>query len=347
MAAFLKQSTAVTIRLGPFLDATDGVSEETGLTPGIEVSKNHAAFGARSSASAVSHDAEGWYAVPLDTTDTGTLGPLIVKAHDSANHLPVWREFMVVPAHVYDGLVAGTDNLQVDTVQIEGVDATNQINAECDTALTDYDPPTKAELDSGLAALNDPTAAAIADAVWDEAKAGHVGAGSFGEEVQAHALSTEISALNDLSAAQVNAEVDTALADYDPPTKAELDAGLAALNDPTAAAIADAVWDEAKAGHVTAGSFGEEVQAHALSTEISALNDPTAAAIATAVLAEAVEGSLDVTEVLRIILAFAAGKTAGGSTTSITFRDQADTKDRITMTVDGDGDRSAVTVDGT
>ena len=27
----------------------------------------------------------------------------------------------------------------------------------------------------------------IADAVWDEAKAGHVGAGSFGEEVQSHA----------------------------------------------------------------------------------------------------------------------------------------------------------------
>lgn len=47
----------------------------------------------------------------------------------------------------------------------------------------------------------------IADSVWDEAKAGHVGAGSFGEEVQSHALSAEISALNDLSAAEVNAEV--------------------------------------------------------------------------------------------------------------------------------------------
>jgi len=29
------------------------------------------------------------------------------------------------------------------------------VNAECDTALSDYDPPTKAELDSGLAGLND------------------------------------------------------------------------------------------------------------------------------------------------------------------------------------------------
>ena len=57
---------------------------------------------------------------------------------------------------------------------------------------------------------------------------------------------------------------------------------------PTAAAIADAVWDEAKSGHTTAGSFGEEVQAHALSSEITALNDPSAAAIATAVADEAI-----------------------------------------------------------
>jgi len=38
-----------------------------------------------------------------------------------------------------------------------------------------------------------------------------------------------IAALNDLSAADVNAEVDTALADYDGPTKAELDAAELAI----------------------------------------------------------------------------------------------------------------------
>ena len=151
------------------------------------------------------------------------------------------------------------------------------VNAEVDTALADYDGPTKAEMDSGFAALNDPTAGDIADAVWDEPMAAHVTAGTFSVEVQSHATSAEIIALNDLSAADVNAEVDTALADYDGPTKAEMDSGFAGLNDPTAATIADAVWDEAKAGHVAAGSFGEEVQSHALSTEISALNDISAA----------------------------------------------------------------------
>ena len=40
-------------------------------------------------------------------------------------------------------------------------------------------------------------------------------------------------ALNDLSAAEVNAEADQALADYDPPTKAEMDAGFAASGGET------------------------------------------------------------------------------------------------------------------
>ena len=180
------------------------------------------------------------------------------------------------------------------------------VNAECDTALTDYDPPTKGEMDTGFAALNDVStaevntevdtalsdigldhllgaavagadvtddsiiaqmvsksgtadwdsfvnttdsleairdnqagadASAIADAVWDEAKAGHTAGGSFGEEVQAHALSSEIAALNDVSAADVNAQCDTALTDYDGPTHAEMTAELGALNDLSAAQV--------------------------------------------------------------------------------------------------------------
>lgn len=50
-------------------------------------------------------------------------------------------------------------------------------------------------------------------------------------------LDSGLAGLNDLSAAEVNAEVDTALADYDAPTKAELDAGLAGLNDLSAAEV--------------------------------------------------------------------------------------------------------------
>lgn len=119
MSTWLKQSTAVTIRLGPFLAIADGVTEETGLSPTVEVSKNHGAFAARSSAGAITHDSNGWYAVPIDATDTGTLGAMIVKVDAAATHLPVWREFMVVPASVYDALIAGTEWLPVDAFRPE------------------------------------------------------------------------------------------------------------------------------------------------------------------------------------------------------------------------------------
>lgn len=72
---------------------------------------------------------------------------------------------------------------------------------------------------------------------------------------------------------------------------------------------------------------------------------PTAAEAAAAVLAAAVEGSVTLEQLLRALLSEACGKSSGGRTTTITFRDQADTKDRITGTMDGDGNRVAVTLD--
>ena len=56
-----------------------------------------------------------------------------------------------------------------------------------------------------------------------------------------------------------------------------------------------------------------------------------------------VEGAITEKQALQALLAFAAGKAAGGGTATLTFRDQADSKDRITMTVDANGNRSVVT----
>lgn len=63
------------------------------------------------------------------------------------------------------------------------------------------------------------------------------------------------------------------------------------------------------------------------------------------VLAATVEGSLDVQETLRLLLSAQVGKSSGGGTTSVAFRDTADSKDRIAATVDSDGNRTAVTLD--
>lgn len=60
---------------------------------------------------------------------------------------------------------------------------------------------------------------------------------------------------------------------------------------------------------------------------------------------DTIEGSLTYQEAQRVMLAESAGKVAVSGTT-VTFRDQADTKDRITATVDDNGQRTSVTIDG-
>jgi hypothetical protein len=60
-----------------------------------------------------------------------------------------------------------------------------------------------------------------------------------------------------------------------------------------------------------------------------------------------IEGTLTLKQALRIILAGIAGKTTGANSSSPTFRDLAGTKARISATIDGSGNRSSVTVDGT
>ena len=65
------------------------------------------------------------------------------------------------------------------------------------------------------------------------------------------------------------------------------------------------------------------------------------------ILDEVVEGTLTLRQAIRLLLAGMAGKSTGGGTTTLTFRDVADLKARITATVDANGNRTAITRDGT
>ena len=110
----LKQSTAATVKLGAFVDDTDGKTAETGLTisqADIRLSKNGGDFAQTHNSAGATHDENGYYDIPLDTTDTGTLGRLRVAVSESGA-LPVWQDFLVVTANVYDTLCS-TDSLDV------------------------------------------------------------------------------------------------------------------------------------------------------------------------------------------------------------------------------------------
>jgi hypothetical protein len=131
---WLKQSTAITLKIGPFLDETDGKTAETGLTiaqADVRLSKNGANIAQKNESTSCTHDELGIYGCPLDTTDTATLGRLQLFVHKSGA-LPVWHEFMVVPANVWDSMF-GADMLKVDIHAIDDDEtAANNLESYCD-----------------------------------------------------------------------------------------------------------------------------------------------------------------------------------------------------------------------
>lgn len=55
-----------------------------------------------------------------------------------------------------------------------------------------------------------------------------------------------------------------------------------------------------------------------------------------------IEAGISRDEVMRLILAVLTGKSSGGGTETITFRDIEDTKNRLVITVDNNGNRNVI-----
>jgi hypothetical protein len=72
----------------------------------------------------------------------------------------------------------------------------------------------------------------------------------------------------------------------------------------------------------------------------------TLASIADAVHDEVTEGTTTLRQAVKLISSALFAKTSGGGTATLIARDIADTKPRITLTADADGNRTAVVLDG-
>jgi len=94
-------------------------------------------------------------------------------------------------------------------------------------------------------------------------------------------------------------------------------------------------------GAITAAKFA------AGAIDAAALAADAGAEIADAVWDEQVDGTTTGRQSIRLINSAAAGKASGLGTTTAVYRDLADTKDRISATVDADGNRTAITRDVT
>ena len=98
-----------------------------------------------------------------------------------------------------------------------------------------------------------------------------------------------------------------------------------------------------------AGAEWQDLVVNIQTVTTSQIDDLATAAAVTgfpaAMLATVIENALDLQDFLRIMMAALSGKSTGGGTATITFRDNADTKARITATVTANGNRTAVVLD--
>lgn len=197
MSSFLRQSTASQSRaIGPFLDTNDADTAMTGLTianTDIQLIVNGGASATKNSGGAT-HRSNGTYGITFDATDTATVGELEVSVK-VAGALPVFKTFWVLEAAVYDAFFAASApgyvaNAPVNVAQFGGTNgAFSSGRPEVNTthaagtawgsgAITNAAFANDAITAAKVAA---DVSAEIADQVWDEAIAGHAGAGSTGE----------------------------------------------------------------------------------------------------------------------------------------------------------------------
>ena len=141
------------------------------------------------------------------------------------------------------------------------------INAEVDTALTDYDAPTHAELLSRTLSSDGYASAGALLSLTNTvgiAGGGLTEAGGTGDQFTAIPSVAGLLTISAAALASINAEVDTALADYDGPTNAEMVARTILAND---YATADSV-----AVYVSAGAIASlQTAADAIKTKTDSL----------------------------------------------------------------------------
>jgi hypothetical protein len=272
MTMWLRQSTASQeILLGGFLDSTDGNTQETALTianTDIKLWKEGATSEASKTSGGATHIASGRYYAVLDATDTDTLGKLEVNVHVTGA-LAVRREFMVLPANVYDALVLGSDYLDVSAVQLAGQTITAGAGVTFPSSVASPTNITAGTITTVTTLTNLPaitagwiTAAGIAASAlngkgdWNVGKTGYSLTQGFPSNFSS--MSITAGGLVDITQAAADKAWGTTARVLTAGTNIALakGTGVTGFNDLDAAGVAGATWNAATAGYGSAGSYG-------------------------------------------------------------------------------------------
>jgi len=158
MTLILKQSTSIDIRIGPFVDATDAVTPEVGVTLAgadqAEVLKfNGAATTAMAGTFTAVTGCDGWYDYTVAVGDVDTVGEVVFVVQDLSVCLPVFVRGQVVEEAVYDNLflaaaTAPATEAKQDTAQTDLDTLTGSDGVTLATAQANYAPATPAQVNT-------------------------------------------------------------------------------------------------------------------------------------------------------------------------------------------------------
>ena len=235
---FLKQSTSAVVLVGPVLDAS-GVAVTTAVIGDFTLTKNGTS--ATMSGNTISHSHNGHYAITLTSANTDTIGRLTISVNNTAQAMPVFRWDICQPS-VYDALFTNATNttggLPAATGAITALAGAVSTYAGGDTAgtttlLTRL--PSAISLSSGAVTVgtnNDKTGYSLTAGTGLGNQTANI-TGNLSGSVGSVTAGVTVTTNNDKTGYSL------------------------ATAPPTAAAIADAVWDEAYNQHTTAGTFGK------------------------------------------------------------------------------------------
>ena len=82
-------------------------------------------------------------------------------------------------------------------------------------------------------------------------------------------------------------------------------------------------------------------------SDVKVVSNQASNNLVSAIWSYTIENGYSALQAFRLALAALAGKVSGGGTSQVTFRDTADSKDRIVADVDQDGNRTSITYDET
>lgn len=88
--------------------------------PTLVLDTNPTASGGSNDMVHVTGDDAGFYDLELAAGNVNYLGRAMLAITDAAVHCPVFHEFMILPANIYDSLVLGTDLVDVSVTQFAG-----------------------------------------------------------------------------------------------------------------------------------------------------------------------------------------------------------------------------------